>query len=149
MKTKLSGLIIVAALLLAACSSATPAAQASVTEATQPVSEAVPATEASGMTGATEAATAVTDTTATVSFSKDVWPIIEKYALAAHGGKGGVYLENYDQIMKYVTPGDPENSMLYKSLIGKGAPQMPPDGPPPDNLIQTIYDWIKQGALNN
>jgi len=27
--------------------------------------------------------------------------------------------------------------------------RMPPDAPLPDELIQTIYDWIKQGALNN
>lgn len=28
-----------------------------------------------------------------VSFSLDVWPILENYALAAHRGKGGVFLE--------------------------------------------------------
>ncbi len=137
MKMKLSGLVIIAALLLAACSSAAPAVTAA------------PQAEQSG--GAVASATTAVESGSgtTVSFSKDVWPIIEKYALSAHGGKGGVFLENYDQIMKYVTPGDPENSMLYKVLIGDGAPQMPPDGKLPDKLIQTIYDWIKQGALNN
>jgi Planctomycete cytochrome C. len=96
-----------------------------------------------------EAAAAPSDTAAAVSFSMDVWPILEKYALAAHGGKGGVFLESYDDILKYVTPGDPENSMLYKALIGDGMKRMPPDAPLPDEMIQTIYDWIKQGALNN
>ena len=138
MKTKLSVLIIIAALFLAACSSAAPASANSAVQA-EPTS------------GASASATVAVDSAAgtTVSFSKDVWPILEKFAVSAHGGKGGVYLENYDQIMKYVTPGDPENSMLYKVLIGDGVPQMPPDGKLPDKLIQTIYDWIKQGALNN
>ena len=84
-----------------------------------------------------------------VSFNQDVWPIIEEYALNAHGGKGGVFLESYEDILNYVTPGDPENSMLYKALTGNGAPQMPPDGPLPDAMIQTVYDWIAQGAQNN
>lgn len=137
MKNKFSVLIIIAALFLAACSSAAP------------VATAAPQVDQGG--GASVSATTAVESGngTTVSFSKDVWPILEKYAVSAHGGKGGVYLENYDQIMKYVTPGDPENSMLYKVLIGDGVPQMPPDGKLPDKLIQTIYDWIKQGALNN
>jgi len=86
-----------------------------------------------------------------VSFSQDVWPIFEQYVVKAHGGKGGVFLESYDDIMKYVVPGDPENSMLYKSLIGDGVQRMPPppEAPLADDLIQTIYDWIAQGAQNN
>ncbi len=138
MKTKFSVLIIIAALFLAACSSAAPVAATSTAQV-EPTSEA--------STSATVAVDSAAGTT--VSFSKDVWPILEKYAVSSHGGKGGVYLENYDQIMKYVKPGDPENSTLYKVLIGDGVPQMPPEGKLPDNLIQTIYNWIKQGALNN
>ena len=94
-------------------------------------------------------AMAADEMAAEVSFQNDVWPIIEEYALSAHGGNGGIFLENYDDIVAQVVPGDPENSMLYKVLIGDGAPQMPPGNPLPDELIQTIYDWIAQGALNN
>jgi len=148
MKNTHFALLIVSALLLGACASAAPAAsaaepvvveeQAAAAMETPMVEEATPAAES-------EADSAVV----AVSFSQDVWPILEKYALAAHGGKGGVFLESYDDILKYVSPGDPENSMLYKALIGDGMKRMPPDAPLPDELIQTIYDWIQQGALNN
>ncbi len=62
-----------------------------------------------------------------VSFSQDVWPILEKYALAVHGGHGGVFLESYTGILNYVEPGNPL----------------------PDELIQIIHDWIEQGAKEN
>jgi len=149
MKIKISGLIILGALLLGACASAAPEtadAAPAVEAATAPAVEQ-PAQESMDASEGTAAAPG--DVAATVSFSMDVWPILEKYALAAHGGKGGVFLESYDDILKYVTPGDPENSMLYKALIGDGMKRMPPDAPLPDEMIQTIYDWIKQGALNN
>jgi len=84
-----------------------------------------------------------------VSFSQDVWPILEKYALTAHGGKGGVFLESYEDILNYVEPGNPEGSLLYRALIGDGMPQMPPGNPLSDELIQTIYNWIEQGAKEN
>lgn len=84
-----------------------------------------------------------------VSFSQDVWPIIEEYALDAHGGDGGIFLESYADIVEHVEPGNPENSLLYKVLIGDGVPLMPPDNPLPNELIQTIYNWIEQGAKEN
>lgn len=144
-KTILMGIIFAA--ILAACAPAQPSAEvdvpavmeeeaAAVEEEAAPVAEAEVPADAEGMTGE-------------VSFSADVWPIIEKYALNAHGGKGGVFLESYDDIMKQVVPGDPASSMLYKVLTGNGAPQMPPGNPLPDELIQTIYNWIEQGAKNN
>lgn len=150
MKIKISGLIILGALLLGACASAAPEtanAAPAVEAATAPAVVEQPAQE--NMDASEAMAAAPGDAAATVSFSMDVWPILEKYALAAHGGKGGVFLESYDDILKYVTPGDPENSMLYKALIGDGMKRMPPDAPLPDEMIQTIYEWIKQGALNN
>ena len=84
-----------------------------------------------------------------VSFSQEVWPIFEKYALTAHGGKGGVFLENYRDILNYVEPGDPEGSYLYHALIGDGVAQMPPGNPLPEELIETINNWIEQGAKEN
>ena len=84
-----------------------------------------------------------------VSFSQDIWPVIEEFALSAHGGSGGVFLESYEDIMNYVEPGNPEDSMLYKALTGDGLKQMPPSGRLPDETIQLFYDWIKQGAPNN
>jgi len=139
MKNRFFMVMVAVALVIAACSTAP-----STTETT-PTQSTVNETVSVGQTEPTSAAVSQTE----VSFNKDVWPIIEQYALAAHGGKGGVFLESYDDIMKYVTPGDPENSMLYKELIGDGVELMPPSAPLPDELIQTIYDWIKQGAKNN
>ena len=86
---------------------------------------------------------------AEVSFSEDIWPIIEAEALDAHGGRGGVFLESYDDILEYVEPGNPEESVLYHVLTGDGQPLMPPDGPLPDEQIQLFYDWILQGAKDN
>ncbi len=57
---------------------------------------------------------AVVEYDSEISFSSDIWPVIEKYTLNAHGGKGGVVLESYNDIMEYVTPGNPEESILYK-----------------------------------
>ena len=84
-----------------------------------------------------------------VSFSMDIWPVIEKFALNAHGGSGGIFLESYEDILQQVVPGKPEESMLYRVLIADGVPQMPPTGPLPDETIQLFYDWIAQGAPNN
>ena len=84
-----------------------------------------------------------------VSFSKDIWPVIESFALKAHGGTGGVFLESYEDIMKYVVPGDPKASMLYKRLTADGVAQMPPTGPLPAETVQLFYEWIMQGAKNN
>ena len=147
MKKKTILISIIFAAFLAACAPAQPAAEVEVPapmeEEMEPVSdEAAPVEEADVPADAP-------GTTKEVSFSADVWPIIEKYALNAHGGKGGVFLESYDDIVKQVVPGDPANSRLYKVLIGDGAPQMPPGNPLPKELIQTIYDWIEQGAKDN
>jgi len=51
--------------------------------------------------------------------------------------------------MKYVVPEKPEESQLYKALIGDGHRLMPPNGPLPDEQIQLFFDWISQGAKDN
>lgn len=139
MKIWLFSLLVVSGLLLVAC---TPAAVENI---------AAPAAETAPTADVAPAATthAQVPAVAEVSFSKDIWPILEKYALAAHGGKGGVFLEGYKVIMNYVVPGKPEESPLYQELTGKGVPQMPPGNPLPSAAIQLFYDWIKQGAKNN
>jgi predicted small secreted protein len=131
MKTKILSLIVVSALFLSACSTVSAGGTA-----VQPTSNSSPTT---------------TDQTTAISFSKDIMPIIQQFALPAHGSemKGGVSLETYDDIMKYVVPGDPQASVLYKYLTGDGVPVMPPSGKLPDATIQLFYDWIAQGAQNN
>ena len=84
-----------------------------------------------------------------VSFSKDIMPVLKQFATRAHGGTGGVFLENYNDVMQYVVPGKPEDSQIYKDITGNGTLQMPPGNPLPKQTIQLFYDWIKQGAPNN
>ena len=156
MKNKFGLILLITALALAACS---PAVAVEETVMEEPAVEEVMQSDTmendAAAADAVEEEVMVEETTVEdamvdeVSFSTDVWPIIEEYALNAHGGKGGVFLESYDDILNYVVPGDPENSMLYKALIADGMQLMPPDGPLPDAMIQTIYDWIMQGAMDN
>ena len=153
---KLSGLSILFAFLIAACSPTDVVVETSAAD-----SEEVMAIEDSSdeaMDGEEHADEPVVvdeqsdDLDAApvaISFSADVWPIIEMYALNAHGGNGGIFLENFSDILAQVIPGDPEGSTLYKALVGDGIPQMPPGNPLSDDLIQTIYGWIEQGALDN
>jgi hypothetical protein len=145
MKIKLLTLILMLGLILAACVPAVTNAPApAVVMETVPTVGIMPTVPA-----ATEAPT-LEPTAVGVSFSKDIWPVLEKFALSAHGGKGGIYLESYSDVMAYVVPGSPDESMLYNSLIGaKGVPLMPPGNPLPPATIQLFYDWIKQGAKNN
>ena len=148
MKNKLIFVLIAGVLVLGAC------APAAVPEVTAPevVEEAMveePAAEDSAM----EEAAPVAEVPAgdEVSFSADLVPILEQWAYPAHStqGRGGIFLATYDDIMQYVIPGNPEESMLYRRLIGDGVPVMPPSGKLPDETIQLFYDWILQGAKNN
>lgn len=145
MKMKIFSLLVTTGLLLAACApaAASEPAPALVEQVTVEVVEAAPTAMAPAEVST--AKIAVDE----VSFSKDIWPVIEKFALAAHGGKGGVFLESYADIMKYVVPGSPKESELYKRLTADGVPLMPPSGPLPAETVQFFYDWIMQGAKNN
>jgi len=163
MKKQIIILSILTALLIGACAPAQPAVEQAEPQVVQEESEdamvesedseteAMEESESEAMeeSETTDETTAEESTAAEVSFSADVWPIIEEYALSAHGGNGGIFLENYEDISAQVVAGDPENSMLYKVLIGDGAPLMPPGNPLPEETIQIIYDWIEQGAQNN
>jgi len=145
-KTIFPVMFLILAFTLVACA---PAAVSPVAEAVTSVPAAVQPTTAPVQPTSAPAQPTTAAAAAEISFSKDVWPIIQKYALAAHGGKGGVFLESYNDILKYIVAGKPEESMLYKALIGDGVKRMPPDAPLPDDLIKTIYTWILQGAKNN
>lgn len=55
--------------------------------------------------------------------------------------------------MLYVSPGSPDNSYLYKKVLGVDivGDRMPKNGPPylEDDEIEAIRKWIADGALNN
>jgi hypothetical protein len=100
-------------------------------------------------TSPTQAQSQTRQETKVVSFSKDIMPIFNQFS-DSHHSAGSVYsLESYEDLMKDVVQGNPEQSKLYQRLIGQGGPVMPPGNKLPDNLIALIYDWIKQGAKNN
>ena len=141
MKYRLFLIILAGTLLIAACSLTTSGVE-------EPAGEVVVETPEAELEPALDSQF-IDDDMMEVSFSEDVWPILEKYALTAHGGKGGVFLESYADIMNYVEPGNPEGSLLYRALIGDGMQKMPPGNPLPDELVQTIYNWIEQGAKEN
>ncbi|GEM_PF-4006872 len=102
------------------------------------------------------------DEPAGVSFSDDVVPIFST-CTGCHGASGGLNLsaDPYDALVNVdaqcagrvrVIPGDSENSYLIAKLEGHadicGSP-MPPGGAVNPADIETIADWIDQGALNN
>ncbi len=119
------------------------------------------------------AAVAVTGCSKEVSYSKDVKPVINANCLECHDGKGegseesGLILVTYDDLMQgtkfgqVVVPGDSESSTLYRLIGHKADPkiQMPPHHketlaskrmtPLTDKQIETIKEWIDEGAKNN
>ncbi len=101
---------------------------------------------------------------ATVSYEKDIKPIINKHCVECHlkGGKGnvasGFLVESYDSLMKgtkfgpVIVAGDPLSSSLYRLVAGEvdKSIQMPHGKAPISTKeISTIERWIEQGAKNN
>ena len=149
MKYRLFLLTVTGALLIAACSPTTSGVEEPAGEVVVEAPQIEASETVSGEEESEQDSPSINSDVVEVSFSQDVWPILEKYALTAHGGKGGVFLESYEDILNYVEPENPEGSLLYRALIGDGMQQMPPGNPLPDELIQTIHIWIEQGAKEN
>lgn len=61
----------------------------------------------------------------------------------------GVNLTSYNNIMRYVVPGNAGSSKLYKVMIRTGGERMPPNAPLSSTQLALIQQWINQGALNN
>ena len=92
----------------------------------------------------------------TVSFSNDVFPILQSRCINCHGGnrtEEGLSLKTYAEIMKgsqnglVITAGDANNSLLAELISDQKMPKRGPKLTPPQ--IQLIIDWINQGALDN
>lgn len=94
---------------------------------------------------------------ATVFYAQDIQPIFDLDCISCHGGAGGLSLESWagvdaggDTPGGVVVPGDPENSLLIQRLEGTILPQMPLSLPPLSGPeIETIKQWIREGALDN
>jgi uncharacterized membrane protein len=110
-------------------------------------------------------AAAACDRTPTVSYQKDVVPILDKHCKSCHmpGQAGyvvsGFELESYETLMEgtqfgpVVLPGDPLTSVLVMLIEGRVDPALKmPHGnatTPTKEEILTIRRWVEQGAKNN
>ncbi len=104
----------------------------------------------------TETPAAAAAVTTSVSFAKDVMPILESSCINCHGGeqvKEGLNMKTYAGLMTgsfngaVIEPGNAANSFLIEQVV-KG--EMPKRGPKlTSEQIQIITDWINAGALNN
>jgi hypothetical protein len=108
-----------------------------------------------------------------VSFSSDVKPILDTHCLKCHDGKGEgsakseFNVVDYNSVLKgtkfgaVVVPGDSSSSTLYRMISHQTDPKihMPPHKSATGtedihiyltrNEIETIQNWIDQGALDN
>jgi hypothetical protein len=101
---------------------------------------------------------------AQVSYQTHIKPLIDQYCTECHlpDGAGaiasGFITKDYKSLMKgtkfgpVIVAGDPLSSSLYRMVSGKVDPSIRmPHGKEAlaENDIETIKNWITQGALNN
>ena len=85
-----------------------------------------------------------------VSFSADVFPILESRCVQCHGpssARGGVKVDSYDAVMTIVTPGDAEASSLVTVVVNGDMPRRGPKLLPSE--IEIISTWVNAGAPDN
>lgn len=94
----------------------------------------------------------------TVSFSKDLAPILVATCFDCHGGgqngnRGGLVMSDFAALLRGgdsglpLTPGKPGESLLVKKLKGTAGDRMPKDKPPlADSQIKQFEQWIAEGA---
>ena len=85
------------------------------------------------------------------SYIKDVDPIFQSRCVGCHGKSGGYAVDTYANLTKKnIIPGNPDGSNLISLIKGKVQPQMPMGLEPlTKDQIQTIENWIKDGAPQN
>jgi hypothetical protein len=170
MKSKLLIFILIAGLLTACGSQPTEAPAALPTEEPAPATLAPtdpPApTEAAATPSEVPAEQPTVEPTAvptsgpvgstTVSFSKDILPILKSRCQNCHGGdriEEGLLIGSYGELMAgsangpVIVPGDAQGSLLVELVSTLEMPKRGPKLTPPQ--IQLIVDWVNQGALDN
>ena len=92
----------------------------------------------------------------TVSYSRDVQPILESRCILCHGVqkiRNGLDLRTYDSLLAgsrngaVVIPGDANNSVLIQKLKEGEMPKVGPKIFPVQ--LQKLKEWIDAGAPNN
>jgi len=89
-----------------------------------------------------------------VDFDKDVKPIFREHCWECHGPtqqNGSLRLDKKASAMVGggrvdILPGLPDRSRVYRRVAGIDRPQMPPETPLSAELIETIKQWIQEGA---
>jgi hypothetical protein len=93
------------------------------------------------------------DTINPISFSQQVWPIIQNNCLGCHSASnpsGGVNLSNYSQVKYYCETLENETPILIGSVLQLPSfTPMPPSGALAFCQTRTIELWIEQGLLDN
>lgn len=81
-------------------------------------------------------------------FERDILPVfLNNCALSGcHDGTREYRLTGYSDIMRLVSPGNPDNSEIYKAITGSGEEMMPPGRPLSLENRTKIRMWIGQGA---
>jgi len=102
---------------------------------------------------------------AEISFSKQIQPVLAQHCLKCHGEKGagtiasGLKLSSYEELLQgtkfgpVIKPGDSLSSTLVILVERRADPSinMPHGNQAPlsNEQIQTLHQWIDQGARNN
>ena len=154
------GILIIIAGLLSACGSQSTAAPTAASQSTEQVSPATSApTEAAKAPEALATEAPATQPAAqgtTVSFTKDVLPIIESRCINCHGGERtekGLNLKSFADVMSgsengpVIVPGDATHSKLVELILNQKMPKRGPKLTPPQ--VEIITNWVNQGAPNN
>ncbi len=91
------------------------------------------------------------------NFQDHILPVFRNACLNCHNPdkkKGGLDLSSYSATMagsdgeKIVSPGNPDDSLLFKTIAHLDEPKMPRGGSKlPDKDLQLIKQWIASGAL--
>ncbi len=89
-------------------------------------------------------------------FGRDVFPYIQSNCAISgcHDditADEGYRFTSYSGVMKAIQPGNPQESKLYKSITRTDEEDImppPPMSPLPQSVIDSIYNWITYGALN-
>ena len=88
----------------------------------------------------------------TVSFERDIKPILENHCINCHGPEleEGTRLDIREDALDYIEVGDPENSPFYEQLISEDEEELmpPPDeeNPLSEEQIALVKTWISEGA---
>jgi hypothetical protein len=90
----------------------------------------------------------------TIYFQNSVLPLVVSNCAKAgchdqNTAKEDLNLTSYSNILRIVSPYNPQRSKLYTALFTGEEGSMPPDAPLSLNQKSIIYYWILQGALNN